>query len=572
MFAPSDVDFAPVAPNRRAAAIAQMDWDALAAEVRQCTACDLCKTRTQTVFGVGDRQAEWLVVGEAPGADEDRQGEPFVGRAGKLLNPMLQAVGLKREQVFISNILKCLRYNALVQLEDGSWERIGRLVRARYEGKVMSVDHRGRLVPRRVIGWHESPLSGRRLFRMSYQTAKNAGASRVGIQLTGDHEVLTSRGYIPVEQLKVDDRIATGQGLSRLAFDVVCGTLLGDGTLNAKSAYLGFGHSARQRDYALFKAKLLAELHPQVRMLSVAATAGGPKIYPTVQVRTLASRALRTLRAEFYMPRKQVPAWMVDRLNERMLAFWFMDDGYTRIRERRKPNAEIATCGFSDHDVQILLSGLSRLGLDAKARRGRLHFDVKATMTVCERIAPYIPPSMRYKLPAEIAAGIPFDANRFDPEPAECFFDAVEVEEITDRPRTDQTFFCIDVEEYHNFVTAGGVVHNCRPPDNRDPAPPEAASCRPFLERQIALIRPRLILAVGRIAAQNLLATDTPIGKLRGPVHRFGQARIPVIVTYHPAYLLRSPREKRKAWDDLRLARRVLTTHPPAPGWRLPEP
>ena len=568
----SDIDFAPVAPNRRAATIAQMDWDTLAAEVRQCTACGLCQTRIQTVFGVGDRRAEWLVIGEAPGADEDRQGEPFVGRAGKLLNPMLQAVGLKREQVYIANILKCLRYNALVKLEDGSWERIGRLVRAHYEGKVMSVDHRGQLVPRRVIGWHESPLGGRRLFRMSYQTAKNAGASRVGIQLTGDHAVLTTRGYIPVEQLKADDRIATGQGLSRLAFDVVCGTLLGDGTLNAKSAYLGFGHSARQRDYALFKAGLLAELHPQVRMLSVAATAGGPKIYPTVHVRTLASRALRTLRAEFYTPRKQVPVWMADRLNERMLAFWFMDDGYTRIREQRKPQAEIATSGFSDHDVQILLSGLSRLGLDAKARRGCLHFDAKATITVCERIAAYIPPSMRYKLPAEIAAGIPFDANRFDPGPAECFFDAVEVEEITDRPRTDQTFFCIDVEDHHNFVTAGGVVHNCRPPDNRDPASAEAASCRPFLERQIALIRPRLILAVGRIAAHNLLATDTPIGKLRGLVHRFGPARIPLVVVYHPAYLLRSPREKRKAWDDLRLARRALTTHPPASGWRSPAP
>ena len=188
------------------------------AEVRQCTACGLCGTRTQTVFGVGDHRAEWLVIGEAPGADEDRQGEPFVGRAGKLLNPMLQAVGLKREQVFIANILKC------------------------------------------------------------------------------------------------------------------------------------------------------------------------------------------------------------------------------------------------------------------------------------------------------------------------------------------------------------------RPPDNRDPAPTEATSCLPFLERQIALIRPRLILAVGRIAAQNLLATDTPIGKLRGQAHRFGPARIPLVVTYHPAYLLRSPREKRKAWDDLRLARRALTTHPPAPGWRSPAP
>ena len=198
------------APLSREARIATLDWSTLEAEVRQCQSCGLCATRSQTVFGVGDRQARWLVVGEAPGADEDRQGEPFVGRAGKLLNPMLQAIGLRREQVYIANILKC------------------------------------------------------------------------------------------------------------------------------------------------------------------------------------------------------------------------------------------------------------------------------------------------------------------------------------------------------------------RPPDNRDPAPAEAATCRPFLERQIALLQPRIILAVGRIAAQNLLATDTPIGKLRGRIHSFGSARIPLVVTYHPAYLLRSPREKRKAWDDLRLARRALT-HPAAP-------
>lgn len=202
-------DSAPAASDARAAAIGRMPWDLLAETARACTACPLCATRTQVVFGVGDPQARWLIVGEAPGADEDRQGEPFVGRAGKLLNPMLRAIGLQREQVYIANILKC------------------------------------------------------------------------------------------------------------------------------------------------------------------------------------------------------------------------------------------------------------------------------------------------------------------------------------------------------------------RPPENRDPTPHEALQCRPFLNRQIALIRPRIVLAVGRIAAQQLLGTETPIGKLRGQVHRFGPDRIPLVVTYHPAYLLRSPREKRRAWDDLRLARRALSAEPP---------
>jgi uracil-DNA glycosylase family 4 len=101
-------------------------------------------------------------------------------------------------------------------------------------------------------------------------------------------------------------------------------------------------------------------------------------------------------------------------------------------------------------------------------------------------------------------------------------------------------------------------VLKCRPPNNRDPRPEEVAQCLPYLERQIALLKPRIMLAVGRIAAQNLLATDTPIGKLRGSVHAFGAQRIPLVVTYHPAYLLRSPTEKRKAWEDLKFARRVF--------------
>jgi len=103
------VQLAAAAPASAApaAATAELGWDGLAAAVAACTRCGLAATRTQTVFGVGDRQARWLVVGEAPGADEDRQGEPFVGRAGQLLNSMLRAVGLEREQVFIANILKC---------------------------------------------------------------------------------------------------------------------------------------------------------------------------------------------------------------------------------------------------------------------------------------------------------------------------------------------------------------------------------------------------------------------------------------------------------------------------------
>jgi len=87
--------------------VAVMGWDALHEAVAGCRACALCETRTQTVFGVGDTDADLMIVGEAPGADEDRQGEPFVGKAGQLLNLMLASIGLNRSQVYIANILKC---------------------------------------------------------------------------------------------------------------------------------------------------------------------------------------------------------------------------------------------------------------------------------------------------------------------------------------------------------------------------------------------------------------------------------------------------------------------------------
>lgn len=101
-------------------------------------------------------------------------------------------------------------------------------------------------------------------------------------------------------------------------------------------------------------------------------------------------------------------------------------------------------------------------------------------------------------------------------------------------------------------------ILKCRPPGNRDPRPEEVAACGDYLARQVHLIAPRAILALGRIAAQNLLNETTPIGKMRGQRYTYGTAQIPVIVTYHPAYLLRSPQEKRKSWQDLLAIKTLL--------------
>ncbi|SFF44346.1 DNA polymerase [Fontimonas thermophila] len=111
----------------------------------------------------------------------------------------------------------------------------------------------------------------------------------------------------------------------------------------------------------------------------------------------------------------------------------------------------------------------------------------------------------------------------------------------------------------HENVFIANVV-KCRPPGNRDPEADEVEACRPYLDRQIELVKPRLIVALGRVAAQRLLGTDLPLSRLRGPMYRYGPQQTPVFVTYHPAYLLRSPREKAKSWEDLKQIHRYMAT------------
>ena len=118
----------------------------------------------------------------------------------------------------------------------------------------------------------------------------------------------------------------------------------------------------------------------------------------------------------------------------------------------------------------------------------------------------------------------------------------------------DAMLAAIDLQRGNNVYITN--VLKSRPPGNRNPEPDEVAACRPYLLAQIELIQPKLILALGRFAAQSLLDTDEAIARLRGRVHQFQQ--VPLVVTYHPAYLLRNLPDKARAWEDLCLARRTM--------------
>ncbi len=120
----------------------------------------------------------------------------------------------------------------------------------------------------------------------------------------------------------------------------------------------------------------------------------------------------------------------------------------------------------------------------------------------------------------------------------------------------DQMLAAIGYSRDSNVFVANVV--KCRPPGNRDPKPEEAEACRGYLEQQIRLVKPRLLVALGRIAAQRLLETNEPLSRLRKDLHRYGSGNTPLLITYHPAYLLRSPREKAKSWADLKRVVRFL--------------
>lgn len=113
----------------------------------------------------------------------------------------------------------------------------------------------------------------------------------------------------------------------------------------------------------------------------------------------------------------------------------------------------------------------------------------------------------------------------------------------------------IELEREQVFIAN---VLKCRPPDNRDPLPDEVARCTSFLEQQIALVKPKLLLALGRVAAHYLLNTKASLESLRGRLHYYGVLKTPLLVTYHPAYLLRNPADKRQSWEDLKHVKRML--------------
>jgi DNA polymerase len=180
---------------------------------------------------------------------------------------------------------------------------------------------------------------------------------------------------------------------------------------------------------------------------------------------------------------------------------------------------------------------------------------------------------MRYKLHPDVAARIPFDADLLELGATVSMYDEVEVEDITDRKRHDTTFFCLDVEGTHNFVTAGGVVHNCRPPGNRDPLPIEIENCQEYLLRQVELIQPTVICTLGNFSTKLLRGDPTGITRLHGQpeVLTLGRRAVRLYPIFHPAAALYTPRMLETLREDFARLPELLVLGAPEQPPQAPE-
>jgi DNA polymerase I-like protein with 3'-5' exonuclease and polymerase domains/uracil-DNA glycosylase len=478
------------------------------ADGARCPECPLCNTfgePTKPVFGEGPEAPKWIIVGEGPGYNEVRQGRPFCGASGQVVDKMLARIGQQRDELWVTNATLCVEGTTNVRLADGSLRRIDQLVKDRYSGAVSSVDVDGTIVNRRVTGWFRNRRGRREMRDVSFLGAQLAGSrGYTHAVVTEDHPILTSEGWQRASDVH-GGVIATGdRAPNGRALQIALGTLLGDGTLQRGSLIVK--HAVDQIEYAKLKLQALSgfgvtEMHQPPRNGAQA----------QFGFRTKAGAWGHAIREKFYPSgHKRIPKDILDTADLLLFAIWYMDDGSMSHRLNRRPHAEICGVGFPEEDLLLASAALRMRGFDNKVRRGRIHFSTEVSAAFSRAIASFIPPSMDYKLCPEDRGQ--FDPSIYAPVPAAPFWDRAE--SVLTAPRRkgeDALVYCLEVEDTHNFITPGAVVHNCLPPSSSEQAFRDraAACCKPRLQAELARFPGVPVLTLGAVAARALIPQET---------------------------------------------------------------
>ena len=539
----------------------QYHLNSLHESMKTCTRCEFHRSRSQIVFADGNASCKIMLIGEAPGYYEDRDGIPFIGKAGKLLDKILTAVKLDRKDIYICNTNKCLSGDTKVYLEDGSSANISHLVKHKYSGQVACIIE-DQLIYKPVVNWYRSPRENRRLFKLGYIYSTNKGGKQQGAVLTDDHRVLVEdqRTWMTIQEIYESDEpiyICTGtQAPNKKQEALILGSILGDAHVT-KNGSLIENHSIKQEEYVQFKADSLETLNIIVSEKTVEVEGYG--MYDTISYRILNLPYFRELRKIFYPGgRKVFPyEYMKKKATDLTLAVWFMDDGNYYVRKDRTPSITLRICGYSKHNQEQIVTFFEERGFDVTLwNNGSLYFNKSTAQKFIDTIRPYIIESMEYKTGfAECGKLIDIDTT------TNIFYSEAIVKEVETRPQ-DKTVYCLDVQDAHNFMTPGGIVHNCWPGQgNPTPNERQIKECFPYLKSQIDILTPLLIVAAGNPACYSLGLLSHPSGITRIRGREYLYQGIPVIAVMHPAALLRGmvldiASKKRKAWKDWKLIAR----------------
>lgn len=536
--------------------------------VKQCSMCHLGRQMCTEPRGNREitfdphvfsnrKPSKWMVIGQNPGVNECLDNEPFVGEAGQFFNYHLEANGLERNDFYISNTVKCLRYNSRVKLADGSLRRISHLVREKYSGEVFCVVD-GKLSTRRVIGWHKSPVGNREVYKLSYRYSARSGRKDArGIFLTGDHQVMTLDGYKRVDLLDSGDIINTGTPAPNETLEsIIIGTLLGDSSIS--KSRLNCSHSIKQKEWLLAKMKALScfGVHYSEGMSGD----GSGKLFRHCRMSVNACPYFRALKAIWYPKNKKVVPY-IHRLTEVMMAVWYMDDGCLLNSRPNVPKIEISMNSFDEENVDRMIMMLNRdFSITATKRNHigwRLRMNTENSAIFFELISPYIVPQMRYKLPNYMRDDYQL-LSIYNTNQSLGFYDFPVVQKKTNK---DKSFYCIDVEEAHNFVTLGGVVHNCHTLKNKKPDYEEVQSCKPILMMELGLIKPKAVVTLGAVAF-GIFCPGKSLSDNMGKIIKSDEFKVNVFPIYHPSPLnMRDQSRKSQFENDIKLLCRLVLAH-----------
>lgn len=446
--------------------------------------CSICPGRFRHVLGDGPTPTDWMCIGERPGQEEEKGGRPFIGKSGREFNEnYLYLGGLNRRDVFVTNAVHCLSAKSYVLLANGKAERIDKIVKYRLDLPILGIDEKGDLSIGRIEDWHRSKLGDRKIYRVRYATYKARGGGIGSIRVTEDHQLMTDRGWIRAgDAFGHDDlRICTGTpGFSERQLSAVIAMIMGDGYIG-DSRSLTVTHCSDQTEYAALKARLISN----VGLINFSKNGFCTRRRPVFEM--LASKVSK---------RRCDIQFVLENFSDVTLAIWFLDDGCSHKSRTGTPQrAEIAATSKLPEDLNRIAELLrDRLGGTVENRRGRLRFDQVASRELFERVAPWTPPCLQYKLPKDLHNQ--FDESNYKPD-YQPFWDKVIIEESDIK---EGTTYCLTTN-FGNFATVGGVVHNCFAPQNKKPTDREIQTCAAqHLPDELDAVRPSIVFLMGATA------------------------------------------------------------------------